>query len=125
MKVRAKIEWYEIQVTDVPAALAFYTQVFDVAPAPWEEERFTMLVEPSGAPVFALEQVDTAPAPGESWLNPTWDTDDLEATLRAVENAGGSTRLARTEIGGGFGWWAAALDPFGNELHFSTSAPAS
>lgn len=122
-KVRATIEWYEIRVTDVSAGLAFYTAVFDVAPAPWEEERFTMLVDPAGTPRFALEQVETAP-PTATWLSPTWDTDDLEATLRAVEDAGGSVHLPRTEIGGGFGWWAAAHDPFGNPLHFSTSAPA-
>ncbi|MEJ7651111.1 MAG: VOC family protein [Nakamurella sp.] len=120
MKAKASIGWYEIRVTDVEAATAFYTAVFDVEVAPWEQEEFTMLVDPQGAPMFALERVSTAPA-GDAYLRPTWDTEDLESTLALVQSEGGTVTQTRTEIGGGYGWWAAGRDPFGNYLSFSSS----
>lgn len=120
MKVTATIGWYEIRVTDVEAAKRFYTAVFDVEIAPWEQEEFTMLVDPLGAPMFALEHVTAEPA-GDAYLRPTWDTADLEGALALVLAAGGTVAQTRTEIGGGFGWWASARDPFGNYLCFSTS----
>lgn len=121
MKVKASIGWYEIRVVDVESAKAFYTKVFDVETAPWEQPEFTMMVDPQGAPRFALEKVEHTP-PGDAYLRPTWDTDDLEATLALVEEAGGTVEQTRTEIGGGFGWWGAGRDPSGNYLCFSTSA---
>lgn len=42
-------------------------------------------------------------------------TDDIDATLAAIEAHGGKTMLPKTEIPG-VGWWAMFSDPAGNHL---------
>jgi len=48
-------------------------------------------------------------------------TDDIDATLAAVEANGGKTVLPKTEIPQ-IGWWAVFTDPSGNHLGLYTSA---
>ena len=49
---------------------------------------------------------------------------DLEASLAAVEAAGGRVRVPRTEVGGDMGWWAEISDPDGRWLGLCTDHPA-
>ena len=48
-------------------------------------------------------------------------TDDIDATLTAIEAHGGKTVLTKTEIPH-IGWWAVFTDPSGNHLALFTPA---
>jgi predicted enzyme related to lactoylglutathione lyase len=50
------------------------------------------------------------------------DSDDIEADLMRIEQAGGKTIYPKTEIPG-FGWFATFSDPAGNTLALYTSLP--
>lgn len=115
------VGFWELRVTDLERARDFYTQVLGLVASPFDE--YLMLSTPDGVPVAYLEQVAEAP-PTDGFFRPTFDTDDLESDLAAVEAAGGSVLLPRSVIRPEYGWWAAVADPFGNRLQLSTSEPA-
>lgn len=115
------VGFWELRVTDAETAAAFYTRVLGLVATPWEDQ--VLLSTPDGAPVGGIEQVAEAPPP-DGFFRPTFDSDDLEADLAAVEAAGGTVTLPRSLISEEYGWWAAVTDPFGNRLQLSTSNPA-
>lgn len=117
---RPIVGFWELRVTDIETATAFYGSVFGLVASPWDE--YVMLSTPDGAPTGSLEKVDDAP-PADGFFRPTFDSDDLEADLAAVEAAGGSVILPRTVISEEYGWYAAVADPFGNRLQLATSNP--
>jgi predicted enzyme related to lactoylglutathione lyase len=119
--VNPRIGWFEIKVTDVERAKAFYTAVFGVTPAPWDDS-YTLMMTDAGAPAFGLIKVDDAP-PTDAFLNPTWDSEDLEADLALIASVGGSVDKPRELISEEFGWWGLARDPFGNYLALATTNP--
>ena len=121
MRVAPAITWFEVRVTDLELATKFYSTVFDVTASPWEQ--YALMSDADGRPVFALEPVEAAP-PTDAYVRPTWDVEDLEATVELVRSAGGTVELEREVISEEFGWWALARDPFGNYLAFATSNPA-
>ncbi|WP_156250618.1 VOC family protein [Pseudactinotalea terrae] len=112
------VGFWELRVTDIDRASAFYGKVFGLVPSAFGE--YLLLSTPEGAPIGSLEQVEEAP-PSDGFFRPTFDSDDLEADLAAVAAAGGTVIVPRTVISEEFGWWAAVTDPFGNRLQLSTS----
>lgn len=116
------VGYWELRVTDTERASAFYGAVFGLVASPFGEH--VMLSTPEGAPIGGLEQVAEAP-PTDGFFRPTFDSDDLEGDLAAVEAAGGSVLVPRTVISEEYGWWAAVTDTFGNRLQLSTNSPAS
>jgi predicted enzyme related to lactoylglutathione lyase len=114
------VGFWELRVTDIDAASDFYTRVFGLVSSPWGE--YLMLSTPDGAPIGSLEQVTEAP-PSDGFFRPTFDSEDLEADLAAVEAAGGSVLIPREVISEEYGWWAAVADPFGNRLQLATTSP--
>lgn len=122
--LNGNIAWWEIRVTDLEAAKAFYGTVFgakvtDMFPG------YAMLAGDDGRPFGALE-LTTDAVPTQSYQNTYFGTEDLEATLGAIERAGGTVDKPRELISDEFGWWALARDPFGNRLGLCTSkAPNS
>jgi predicted enzyme related to lactoylglutathione lyase len=118
---RPTVGFWELRVTDIERASAFYGEVFGLVASPFGE--YVMLSTADGAPIAGLEQVEEAP-PSDGFFRPTFDSDDLEADLAAVEAAGGSVIVPRSVVSEEYGWWAAVADPFGNRLQLSTSTPA-
>jgi predicted enzyme related to lactoylglutathione lyase len=116
------VGFWELRVTDIGRASAFYGAVFGLVPSPFGE--YVMLSTAEGAPIAGLEEVAEAP-PTDGFFRPTFDSDDLEADLAAVEAAGGTVIVPRTVISEEHGWWAAVTDPFGNRLQLSTNTPAT
>ena len=116
---RPTVGFWELRVTDTERAIGFYGAVFGLVASPFGE--YVMLSTPEGAPIAGLELVEEAP-PADGFFRPTFDSDDLEADLAAVEAAGGAVILGRTPISDEYGWWAAVTDPFGNRLQLSTNA---
>jgi predicted enzyme related to lactoylglutathione lyase len=99
------VHW-ELMVGDVEAAKRFYGKVFD-----W---RFN----PAG-PEYTLIETGRGPGGGlmarpphvpSSVLNTYFDVGNLDATLAAVVEAGGTVIVPKTEIPG-IGWFAMFLDP--------------
>ncbi|MGH3455522.1 MAG: VOC family protein [Nocardioidaceae bacterium] len=113
--------WCDIEVTDPARAEAFYGEVFGWEFVPFGGD-FRMATK-DGALVCGLMKADGAVA-GRG-LRGYIATDDLEATLRRIEAAGGSVAQARQEIGGDFGWWALFRDPSGVSLGLATDQPAA
>jgi len=113
--------WCDIEVTDLARAEAFYGEVFGWEFVPFGDD-FRMATT-DGALVCGLMKADGAVA-GRG-LRGYIATDDLEATLRRIEAAGGSVAQARQEIGGDFGWWALFRDPSGVSLGLATDQPAA
>lgn len=116
------VGFWELRITDVERASAFYGTVFGLVARPFGE--YVMLSTADGAPIAGLELVEEAP-PTDGFFRPTFDSEDLEADLAAVEAAGGTVLLPRSQISEDFGWWAAVTDPFGNRLQLSTNNPAT
>jgi predicted enzyme related to lactoylglutathione lyase len=106
----------EISANDVAAASKFYHDVFD-----WKIEvdkqfnyhQFSAEGGPGGGFVGVPDQAKA----GEvvAYLG----TDDIDASLRKVEKAGGKVLVPKTEIPG-MGWFANFSDPTGNHMGLYT-----
>jgi uncharacterized protein len=97
---------WELMVNDVDRARAFYSRVFD-----WKFDtsspEYTMIdtgTPPGGS---MMKRPPDAPSPA---LNTYVAVIDIDATLRAVVEAGGQVVVPRTEVAGA-GWFAMFLDP--------------
>jgi predicted enzyme related to lactoylglutathione lyase len=112
----------EIPALNTRAAGQFYNEVFG-----WKVE---------ADPTYDYVQFQAEGGPGGGFVTPGTsapveykldrllvflNTDDIEATLAAIEAHGGKTVLPKTEIPQ-FGWWAVFTDPSGNQLALFTPA---
>jgi predicted enzyme related to lactoylglutathione lyase len=107
----------EIPASDLKEASKFYTEVFG-----WQIDTSTMEDYPmfaaEGGPGGGFVQLsDTAHSVGRPLL--FIGTDDIDASLAAVEAHGGKTLMPRTAIPH-VGWWAVFDDPVGNTLALYT-----
>ncbi len=107
----------DISARDPAAASKFYADVFG-----WEikhDANFDYyMYSGSGGPGGGWVRAD-----GQQYkagdLSPYIDTDDIDASLKAVEAHGGKVLLPKTEIKG-VGWFAFFSDPTGNRLGLFT-----
>lgn len=115
------INWFEIPVTNMDRAAAFYSTILGtpIEAAEMGGGLMAMLPYESGANGGvggALYQGDGY-APGANgpliYLN---GGDDLSTVLDRVAGAGGSVITPKTDIGGGNGFYALFLDSEGNKL---------
>ncbi len=100
------VHW-ELAVEDVARARAFYGRVFG-----WRFDAVSFpgytLIDTGATPGGGLMvRPPSSPAPA---LNTYFRVDDLDSTLVAIREAGGSVIVPRTEIPG-IGWFAMFLDP--------------
>ncbi len=112
------LNWFEIPVTDFARAKAFYETLLGIR------------IEPMamGATMMGLlstdpEAVGGAIVQGEGCLPSQAGTivylnggDDLGPLLARVAQAGGEVVVPKTEIGGGFGFFAHFVDSEGNKV---------
>ncbi len=116
------VTWWELPVTDVERAKAFYTAVFGWTYTSFgDDEGFAGVVH-DGALVGGLYRADGPATDGPS-IRAYVNVADLEVTLAAAAAAGGSVRTPRTEVGGDMGWWAEISDPDGRWLGLCTDRP--
>lgn len=115
---RHALNWFEIPVTDYARAKAFYEAVLGLSIQTMEMGGTTM-----GMLSTDPEAVGGALVQGEGAVPSTQGTlvylnggDDLAAMLGRVEAAGGQVAVPKTEIGGGFGFFAHFIDTEGNKL---------
>jgi predicted enzyme related to lactoylglutathione lyase len=100
------IHW-ELMVSDVPRAKAFYQKVFDWSYQPMGPE-YT-LIQTGGVAGGIMQRPPSVPM---SALNTYFQVTDITQTLRAAVEAGANVVVPRTEIPG-IGWYAMFLDPDG------------
>jgi uncharacterized protein len=105
----------EIPAPDLQKAVEFYTKIFN-----WEIE-----IMPDGTyAMFKIGKTNsgggldssTSPAPENVGPGIVIDVDDINLKLAEIENAGGKIAQAKTEIPGGYGFFAKFKDPNGNYL---------
>jgi uncharacterized protein len=107
----------EIPATDLKEATQFYAEVFD-----WQfdhsMEDYPMFRVEGGPGGGFVPVTDKAHTVGRPLI--FLGTDDIDATLAAIEEHGGKTVQPKTSIGE-HGWWAVFDDPAGNRLALYTS----
>jgi predicted enzyme related to lactoylglutathione lyase len=120
------VGWFEIPVTDLDRAEAFYNALFGITLARQPEENgFTMSWFPwhegakgaAGALVFGTGYV---PAPEGQGVVLYFTTEDLEASLARTTEAGGMVIVPVTDIGE-YGMFARIQDTEGNHLCLHTA----
>jgi len=115
------VTWWELPVRDLEQAQAFYGEVFGWTFQPFGEGYQGIFngLDMIGGLFEAPDKVGTVGV--RVYVN----VPDLEATLAAVERAGGTVTVPRTEIGGDMGWWAELNDAGGSWLGLCTGRPAN
>jgi uncharacterized protein len=121
--VNNPVTYFEIPVSNLERAIAFYSAVFTCGFERVEIDGNQMAYFPSfdGAPGItgALAQGESY-IPGRQGSRLYFSSEDIETTLRRVELAGGQTVYPKTSIGE-LGWVAEFEDSEGNCIALSQS----
>lgn len=117
------VTWYEIQVTDLEAAKAFYGEVFGWTFESWGES--FVVAKAGDQMVCGLDLVAGDLSPAGRSVRVYVEVPDLEDTLNRVEKAGGKVVEQRVAVPGDNGWYAVFADPSGLKLSLWTNAPAA
>lgn len=119
------VTWWELQVTDLEKAQAFYGATFGWSfQSLWEN--FVMVTGPDGAPIGGLDSgTGQGEPPAGRGVRIYVQVADLEATLEKVTGAGGTVTTPRTLITEENGWYATFTDPSGLTLGLLTTAAAA
>jgi uncharacterized protein len=114
--------WWEIPVTDLDAAEAFYGPVFGWTFLPFGEG-YRAINGPGGRMIGGLMTgIDVSPAGGiRLYVN----VHDITVTLAKVTEAGGTVVSPGQPIGGDMGWWGAFTSPDGQVVGLCSTGPAS
>lgn len=102
--------YFELMVSDVEKARAFYTKVFDWRLKKSESFPDYYSIDTGQAPEGGLMKKPEQ-APSHS-ISPYFLVESAEETLKKAEGAGGRVGFPKTEIPG-IGWWALFFDPDG------------
>jgi len=106
----------ELQTSDADATRKFYEQLFgwtfEIVPG---FETYAMFRTPSGLG-GGVDAGPNAEAPSGSGPILHIETDDIDASLRRIEELGGKTIVPKTKISDEFGHFALFLDNAGNRL---------
>lgn len=124
------ITWWEIQVSDLERAKAFYGGVFDWTFKPWQDG-YEAVHTADGSMVGGMTQKPGKPAGRDIHVCFTADYhgDERDATLEQlldkVERHGGTVLVRRTAIGADMGWYATVADPSGLSFDLWTGRGAA
>jgi predicted enzyme related to lactoylglutathione lyase len=111
-------EWFEIPVSDIERATAFYSCIF----------RFEMLIERSGGSLMGSFCIDDGVSAGPRISTHGMQTscsgvlaclsggNDLDKVLKQIRDAGGEVIVPKTMITREFGYFGVFLDTEGNRL---------
>lgn len=114
------VTWWELPVSDVERAKAFYGALFGWTFSSFGEDDGDFVgAHHDGVLVGGLYRADGDPAPAPS-IRAYLNVADLEAVLTTAETLGGAVRRSRTEVGGDMGWWAEISDPDGRWIGLCT-----
>ncbi|MCB2055377.1 MAG: VOC family protein [Geminicoccaceae bacterium] len=91
--------WYELITTDLDAAQDFYARVvgWNITRGDFEGMDYRIATTAEGAPVAGLMKRPDGMPPDPAWFH-YLATADVDATVRAIEKAGGALRMPATDI---------------------------
>lgn len=110
--------WFEIPVTDMKRAAAFYSSVFDIQLEPTEFAGKLIAVFPYATSVGGgcLMHGDIhVPSSQGTFVYLTTGA-SLDGPLSRVAGSGGTAVIAKTPVGPGMGYYAQFLDSEGNRV---------
>jgi predicted enzyme related to lactoylglutathione lyase len=105
--VRGRFVWHELMTPDTSGAHAFYSKVVGWKSQPWEHDPSYQMFAAGSGPLGGSVQATGAP----HWLHYIGTT-DIDATVAAVKNRGGSVSKEITSMPSG-GKYAVLADPQG------------
>jgi predicted enzyme related to lactoylglutathione lyase len=123
--LQGSLIWYELMTPDAAAAKAFYEAVvgWAIAPMGGDHKGYQAIAMPDGAVGGLLPLTQEMCDHG---AKPTWlmyiGVDDVDATVAAIETAGGKTVMPAADIPG-IGRFAMLADPQGAPFYIMTPIP--
>jgi predicted enzyme related to lactoylglutathione lyase len=123
------VTWWELPVSDVERAKAFYGALFGWTFSTFAGEdgddashgEFVGAYD-DGELVGGLYRAEGDPTVAPA-IRVYLNVADLEAVLATAESLGGTVRTPRQDVGGGMGWWAQISDPDGRWIGLCTDNP--
>lgn len=111
------ITWFEIPVNDVQRAVSFYETVLDMTLTqfPGEEACFMFPAEPGSVAGALIQRANAKPASDGTTVYLNVDG-KLDASLKRAEKLKAQILVPRTEIPGGYGYFACVQDTEGNHI---------
>ena len=115
------VGWFEIPVTDMERAKAFYEAVFEIdiqvhQLGGVEMGWFPMADDKRGAPGSLVKQSDFYHPSATAGVVIYFSCEDVAASLARVTRAGGTVLEPKKQIGEGYGFMGLFLDPEGNRI---------
>ncbi len=108
----------EIPAIDRKAPAKFYADLFGWEAQHVDEMKYSMFE--AGNAGGGYPEIDANTKAGD--VGVYIESEDIDADLRRIEQAGGKTVLPKTEVPG-FGWFSMFNDPAGNTLALWTGTP--
>jgi len=117
------ITWFEIPTADIARAQQWYEHVLDLTlqPLPNGEPGAFFPVQESGVAGALVQRTDAKPASHGTKVFLNADG-KMDASLKRAEKLGARITVPRTEIAGGFGYFACLIDSEGNHIGLHTRA---
>jgi predicted enzyme related to lactoylglutathione lyase len=117
------ITWFEIPAMDLERATKFYEQVLDMTlrPLPNGEPGKFFPVEEGGIGGCLVQRSLLQPSAEGSKVFLNADG-KMDASLKRAEALGARITVPRTEVAGGFGYFACLIDSEGNQIGLHTRA---
>lgn len=111
------ITWFEIPTTDIERARGFYEHVLDRKLIPYSGDRpcFIFPTRDGGVGGCLMSQPDKKPTTDGSVIFLNADG-QLNASVERAQSSGAKLLVPRTEIPGGFGFFACITDSEGNHV---------
>ncbi|HZQ41802.1 MAG TPA: VOC family protein [Acidobacteriaceae bacterium] len=110
------ITWFEIPVSDIDRARGFYENVLDSKLMPYPGEPcFIFPTKDNGVAGCIVQRSQSKPAADGTIVFLNADG-QLNAAVDRAKSAGSKVLVPRTEIPGGFGFFACILDSEGNHV---------
>jgi hypothetical protein len=111
------ITWFEIPTTDIDRACSFYEKVLDrkLVPYPGGEPCFIFPAEEDGVTGCLVKRPGLKPVAEGTIIFLNADG-QLNAAVERAQTAGAKLLVPRTEIPGGFGFFAVLSDTEGNHV---------
>jgi len=111
------ITWFEVPTTDIKRAVGFYETLLDkkLAEFPGEEPCFMFPAEPGSVAGALIHRHSHNPASNGTMIYLNVDG-ELENVLARAHKIEGTVQLPKTQIPGGYGYYACVLDSEGNHI---------
>jgi len=111
------ITWFEIPASDIHRAVSFYETMLDakLTQFPSEDACYMFPANPGSVAGALIQRADATPAGSGTTVYLNVDG-KLDASLKRAEKLNAKILVPRTEIPGGYGYYACVQDSEGNHV---------